>query len=831
MAVKGKKVSELIESTSIDNHFILSHCGKQNYKIPAKLFEYKSGTGINIEDNVVSIDLVQGNGISIDENIISVDLISGNGININDNVISIDLISGNGINIEDNIVSIDLVQGNGINIDGNVISITLTAGRFVEIGKDNAISVKTSDKIEDNSETVPTTKAVWDCVNNLKNYTEGDYISISDETNAISVKYSSSVSDDSQTIPTNKAVFDHALKKVHGEELIHIEYDKEDFKNTINASVKYIDFVVRDDINDYTDSGFILYDDLLNPRYISFANEIVDASFMFQYTDMRKFEIPTPNMVVGNQAFNLCSKLYSFNGNLGSLKDGYQMFTSCLLNESSLNNIATTIQDINHLDRDNDDDWRINDSLIAQTNRGRIDIGYDDKKVSKSSATNCGQILNQKGWIVYFNGNLFNGDIPDEPSINFDISRENGYAPDATQWTNEIYVPYNLTITSVDGSTDSAYNGSEYVCMVEHDYIENATGLWQNNKTLTSWNADLDVLENGTRMFSESALINYDGELNSLQYGEEMFRNCNLGSFNIDLPKLTNGYHMFFNNKANKTLTQFQGDLSSLINGGYMFYGTGISSFATDNLDKLENGDNMFERSELVSFNYDLPSLKNANKMFLGSHKLATLGPNLQGENIDCNGLTDCGTMLESTNVKEIYANFDSVKTIDNLFGYYPMNNTIEKFHSSLSGIDVNTPTIFSNSILLTEYDADMKNLQNGTMMFQNCSNLTTYQGKLDSLMNGTKMFYKTKIMSFTNNLPNLTTGTEMFTNCQFTTFNIELPKLKYGTNMFEDCINLTHFISDLSSLTDATNMFSGCINLVEFNANMNSITNINNVF
>lgn len=258
-----------------------------------------------------------------------------------------------------------MVQGNGINIDGNVISITLTAGRFVEIGKDNAISVKTSDKIEDNSETVPTTKAVWDCVNNLKNYTEGDYISISDETNAISVKYSPSVRDDSQTIPTNKAVFDHALKKVHGEELIHIEYDKENFVNTINAAVKYIDFVVRDDINDYTDSGFILYDDLLNPRYISFANEIVDASFMFQYTDMRKFEIPTPNMVVGNQAFNLCSKLYSFNGNLSSLKDGYQMFTSCLLNESSLNNIATTIQDINHLDRDNDDDWRINDSLIA----------------------------------------------------------------------------------------------------------------------------------------------------------------------------------------------------------------------------------------------------------------------------------------------------------------------------------------------------------------------------------------------------------------------------------------------------------------------------------
>ena len=223
--------------------------------------------------------------------------------------------------------------------------------------------------------------------------------------------------------------------------------------------------------------------------------------------------------------------------------------------------------------------------------------------------------------------------------------------------------------------------------------------------------------------------------------------------------------------------------------------------------------------------------MKNASKMFLGSQKLSTLGPNLRGENIDCNGLADCSSMLETTNVKEIYANFDSVKSIDNLFGQHTRSIPVEKFHSSLSGIDVNTPTIFSNSILLTDYDADMQNLQNGTMMFQNCSNLTNYQGRLDSLTNGTKMFYKTKIMSFTNTLPNLTTGTEMFTNCQFTTFDVELPNLKDGTNMFEDCINLTHFVSDLSSLTDATNMFSGCINLVEFNANLNSITNINNVF
>jgi hypothetical protein len=175
---------------------------------------------------------------------------------------------------------------------------------------------------------------------------------------------------------------------------------------------------------------------------------------------------------------------------------------------------------------------------------------------------------------------------------------------------------------------------------------------------------------------------------------------------------------MFFNNKANKTLNQFQGDLSSLVNGGYMFYGTGLSSFATDNLDKLENGDKMFENSELVSFNYDLPSLKNANGMFLSSNTMTQLGPNLQGENINCNSLTDCGSMLESTSVNEIYANFDSVKSIDNLFGTHAITVPVEKFHSSLSGIDVNTPTIFSNSILLTEYDADMKNLQNGTMMF-----------------------------------------------------------------------------------------------------------------
>ena len=59
-----------------------------------------------------------------------------------------------------------------------------------------------------------------------------------------------------------------------------------------------------------------------------------------------------------------------------------------------------------------------------------------------------------------------------------------------------------------------------------------------------------------------------------------------------------------------------------------MFYDTGIASFVTDNLDKLENSDTMFRNSNLTTFNYDLPSLTHAHHMFLGCSNLKTLGPN-----------------------------------------------------------------------------------------------------------------------------------------------------------------------------------------------------------
>ena len=839
MAIKGKKVSELIETTSIDNHYILSHCGKQNFKIPAKKFEYKSGTGINITDNIVSIDLQAGNGINIDGNIVSIDLVSGNGIDITDNIVSINLVSGNGINIDGNTVSIDLIAGNGININENTISITLTAGDFVEIAEDNSISVKTSDVIADDPTTVPTNKAVWDCVNNLKNYTEGDYISISDDTSAISVKYSSVVEDDPTTIPTNKAVFDHALKKVEGKELIHIEYDKENYVNTIRAAVKYIDFVVRDDINDYIsdsdDFGFILFDDLLNPRYMSFSNELVDGSFMFQYTDMRKFEIPTPNLVVGNQMFDLCQKMYLFDGDLRSLKDGNKMFNGCILNEISLNSIATTIQDINHLNKEIDEHWLVNEVPIVSTNRGRIDIGYNENIVPKLNADKYGNILVKKGWTVYLNGILFGGGGGGgESTVSYDISRANGYAPDASKWQSEIYNTYNLTVTSVDGTTDSAYNGAEYVCLVEHDYIENATGLWQGNKTLTSWDADLNALKIGTNMFDDSALISYNGELNSLEHGEYMFKNCNLGSFTINLPNMTDGEFMFFNNTLTPTLSIFNGKLSSLQDGRYMFYDTGIASFVTDNLDKLENSDTMFRNSNLTTFNYDLPSLTHAHHMFLGCSNLKTLGPNQQGQNIDCNKLPDCSHMFNvANNVTEFYINFDSVQSIDDIFGYYNQggnNHKIEKFYSSLASITT-APKLFTNSLTITDYNADMQNLQTGNYMFNECHNLTNYYGNLDSLYDGTYMFYKTKLSQFNNNLPKLRIGYDMFSHCQFVTFTINLTNLQDGTRMFENCVNLTHFTSDLNSLIYGDGMFNGCTNLQEFDAEMNSINNINTVF
>ena len=105
--------------------------------------------------------------------------------------------------------------------------------------------------------------------------------------------------------------------------------------------------------------------------------------------------------------FNGCSKLTEFTSKLRSLKSGVGMFSGCSkLNANSLDVIATHINDISDLDKENDSDWTLTygnyNKVIKKENRGRIDIDYDTT-ISQDVISICFGEIMEKGWEIYVN--------------------------------------------------------------------------------------------------------------------------------------------------------------------------------------------------------------------------------------------------------------------------------------------------------------------------------------------------------------------------------------------------------------------------------------------
>jgi hypothetical protein len=88
------------------------------------------------------------------------------------------------------------------------------------------------------------------------------------------------------------------------------------------------------------------------------------------------------------------------------------MFKDCEIDTESLKNIANNINDLveNGYKIDNEDDWKYEVlgeiKTITSSYRGRIDIGYDTS-IAQNVINECGNILIDKGWRVYFNKKEF----------------------------------------------------------------------------------------------------------------------------------------------------------------------------------------------------------------------------------------------------------------------------------------------------------------------------------------------------------------------------------------------------------------------------------------
>lgn len=165
-------------------------------------------------------------------------------------------------------------------------------------------------------------------------------------------------------------------------------------------------------VNDEDDSGiFIIYDDndnVINCKLGSLQN---GTSLFNSQKKLTSFGYNLKRVIIGDDMFNDCSKLTTFTSELRSLKSAVGMFKGCILNAASLDSISTHINDISSLDKNNDNDWKFEydgySQIINKGNRGRIDITLN-KSVSQDVINECGNIMGEKGWKIYYNDELYN---------------------------------------------------------------------------------------------------------------------------------------------------------------------------------------------------------------------------------------------------------------------------------------------------------------------------------------------------------------------------------------------------------------------------------------
>lgn len=136
-------------------------------------------------------------------------------------------------------------------------------------------------------------------------------------------------------------------------------------------------------------------------------SNLIDGEKMFlTNTTLISFDDNLQNLVKAGSMFSGCTNLTIFNSELKNLLSGVNMFSECKLDDTSLENITTNINDIKDIDKKNDELWNytIHNSTrnIDKIDRGHIDIGCDET-IPEEKLTDYSLRLYNKGWKVLFN--------------------------------------------------------------------------------------------------------------------------------------------------------------------------------------------------------------------------------------------------------------------------------------------------------------------------------------------------------------------------------------------------------------------------------------------
>lgn len=111
----------------------------------------------------------------------------------------------------------------------------------------------------------------------------------------------------------------------------------------------------------------------------------------YNCTGLTSWDIPLPKLTDGILMFDGCTSLTSFSSDLSSLTNGYWMFNDCKLNTASVQNIASTINDLSDDTNDGNYYW----------GKIYIGIGNTTPNTEEEAAFNT---IASKGWTVYVNG-------------------------------------------------------------------------------------------------------------------------------------------------------------------------------------------------------------------------------------------------------------------------------------------------------------------------------------------------------------------------------------------------------------------------------------------
>ena len=422
--------------------------------------------------------------------------------------------------------------------------------------------------------------------------------------------------------------------------------------------------------------------------------------------------------------FSYCDTLTSFDSELSSLEDAPGMFFNCNLDSQSVEKILSSIP--TYTTGEHTLTLTIQESakekfqeITGQTiELGNFyDISYKGWKINIFIKDNR---LTQTPYDIYKNAIS----LKDNGSILI----KNLYIPDASAWNKEIYQQYELTITSVN--SDKAYNGDNFVCNIQSEYIENGDNLFLNNKNLVS----------------------FEGNLNALTSANYMFKNCyNLTSFENDLSNLISAKDMFLNCE---NLSIFNGDISKLSDGTNMFIGCVLNSTS------IEHILNSIPTYTAGTHNLGL-SLKSSEEAAVFNQ---ITGANVEiGDiyNISYKGWTITTYILKDD--REIPTKYD---IWENVISVNKETGTVDFVDLYIPDASAWKTEIYDNFKLRIRKVEDNK-AYNGDIFVCNILSEKIVNG--DNLFNGVS-----SLTSFTDNLSSLSSGVNMFNDCSLDSISVE---------------------------------------------------------